>query len=302
MRTRSGNLRLPAGALIAALGGILLALAVAGEWGATGAYESFPPRPWERFDPGLANRTQDLESLYREAEARAGLPFRKLPPAAVMRTLYESVSDRFTHGDRSRYTPESNWILWAMGSLAPKFSMIQDPDALLKYGHSALCSEVSHVLVRLAGKAGIPSRHVNFNGHVAVEAWYDDGGHFYDPDLEVTVPGRNGKVLSADDLARDRDRVLRAYAGRGNDAYVRRIADIIGSREDNRFLPVAPDLRPPPLSPRLAIVERAAGIGKFAVPALLVLLGLRLLHLPPRKRRQDQEGIDRQRESRIPPQ
>ncbi len=261
------------GIVLLALGACLLALSLLGRWTRMGRYESFPPRSWERFDPALVKATPDLESLYRAAQARADRPFREIAPAEAMQVLYETVADRFTHGDKSTYSPFGNWILWALGAANRRYRDIQDPDALLRGGHSALCGDVSYVLMRLAGMAGIPARHVLLEGHIVMEARYDGSWHAYDPDLEVAARDDVGDVASAETLERRPDLIRRSYSGRGDPGYVETIVVIYRSSADNRYIAYPAEAGITTPGQRPGRVEQAAGYAAFLLPVVLIAAG-----------------------------
>lgn len=217
-------------------GAVLLVLTALGRWTGLGRYADFSPRSWERFDPAMAARTPSLDALFREAQSRAPRPFRELPPEEKMRVLHDTVADRFTNGDRAKYSPLSNWFLWALGAVDPLRRDIQAPDVLLRNGHSALCGDVSYVLIRLAEKAGIPARHVHLEGHILMEAWYAEGWRAYDPDLEVVVQDGSGAVYSVERLIQEPSLLREAYSHRGDPAYTDVVVALFTSVEDNRYI------------------------------------------------------------------
>lgn len=279
--------RTRAGVVLLVLGVFLLGLSLLGRWTALGKYPSFPPRPWERFDPTLAESTPDLESLYRAAQAWADRPLHEIAPAEAMQVLYDTVANRFTHGDRARYSPFSNWILWALGAAIPQYGDIQDPDVLLRGGHSALCGDVSYVLMRLAGMAGIPTRHVLLEGHIVMEARYDGSWHAYDPDLETVARDDAGAVACVATLERRPDIVRKSYAGRGNPAYVETIVAIYLSAANNEYLAYPADPGPATPGQRPGRVKRAASVAAFLLPAALIAAGAALAAGGGRRRRRD---------------
>ncbi len=266
-----------AGILLLVLGVSLLGLSITGRWTSMGRYASFPPRTWERFDPALAESTPDLESLYRAAQTRAPRPLSDMSPPAAMQVLYETVADRFTHGERAIYSPFGNWVLWALGIVNRRYRDIQDPDALLRGGHSALCGDVSYVLMRMAGTAGIPTRHVLLEGHIVMEARYDGGWHVYDPDLEVVARDDSGVVADAETLSRRTDLVRQSYAGRGDPSYVESIVAIYGSTGDNMFLEYPERRLFGPSGQRPGRVEQAAHYMAFILPGVLIAAGVVLM-------------------------
>ncbi|GJL80341.1 MAG: hypothetical protein NPINA01_33300 [Nitrospinaceae bacterium] len=261
---------------------ILLLLTSLGQWFGAGSYKSNPPRSWapdhwERFDPALVKKTPDLDSLYRAAEARAPGPLNTLPPKEAMKFLYETTADRFTHASTADHNIFSNWILAAMRILHPEFAQIGDADALLRNGYSAYCSQVSFILLKLAEKAGIRPRHVGLSGHVVMEAWYDDDWHLYDPDLEIAPEDENGSIFSVDDLSRDINLALAAYAERGVESYVKEIAGVIASREDNTFMSYPVGSHFIWKKQVVALLEKAAEVLKFVIPILTALVGIAIL-------------------------
>jgi hypothetical protein len=256
---------------------LLLALSLLGDGTAAGRYQNFPPRPWERFDPALSAATPDMRSLYRAAETRAGGPLRDLPAAKRMEVLFGVVSDRFTHGNRATYSPYSNWILWTLGLVVPRYRDIQDPDVLLKYGHSLLCGDVSFVLMGLAAMSGIPARHVLLNGHILMEAWYDGDWHAYDPDLEVWIRGQNGRVLSVREAIGRVPLITEAYAGKGDARFLKSVLEIFADPSDDRYLTYPPRGLFGGSGQRPGRLEQAAGYGRYGIPAAFLAAGSLLL-------------------------
>ena len=285
MRREAGPHRKRLGVILIALGCGLLAVSAFGVWTHMGKYRNYPPRPWERFDPSLAETTLDLDALYQVVEARAERPFGELPPSERMQVLYETVSDRFTHGDRAVYSPFSNWVMWMLGHINRRYLDIQDPDVLLRNGHSALCGDVSYVLIRLASKAKIPSRHVLLNGHIVMEAWYSGGWHAYDPDFEVAVKDPDGFVLGAETLSGKPDLIRQAYAGRGNPAFLENLVSIYITRKDNLWMTYPVESGITVKGQRPGRVEQAARLGRILLPIAMVLIGAFLAGVPRRKER-----------------
>ncbi|MBI5343660.1 MAG: hypothetical protein HZB63_10195 [Deltaproteobacteria bacterium] len=265
-----------AGIVLIAIGSCLLAVSLLGRWTSLGKYPGFPPRPWERFDPVLSETTPDLASLYRAAQARVPQPLRETAPADAMQVLYETVADRFTHGDRATYSPFGNWLLWALGGSNRSFRDIQDPDVLLRGGHSALCGDVSFILMRLAGMAGIPARHVLLDGHIVMEARHDGSWHAFDPDLEVVVRDEAGVVLSAEALARRPDLVRRSYSGRGDPANIESIVAIYASTANTEYMTYPAQSIFGPQGQRPGRVEKAAHFAVFIIPGSMIAAGAAL--------------------------
>jgi len=167
-------------------GTILLAVALAGH---TGVYTGLSQ---------LANGTpRSMEILFAQATRK---DFKTLSPAGQMQRLYSAVTDRIPDSRLSTHTVFTNWIMWALGSVDSDLSTIRLPNNLLRYTDSAFCSQQSYLLLTLAEKAGISSRHVGLIGHVVMEAWYDGAWHMYDPTFGI-VPTFNGTVASVSDLS-----------------------------------------------------------------------------------------------------
>ena len=266
-------MRRTAGLILVLVGAILLGVSMVGDRTDAGRYFNLPPRSWERFDLSLASRTPDMESLYRAAHGRASRNLREMPPQETMDLLYGVVSDRFTHGDRATYSPFSNWLLWSLGFADPRFRDIQDPDALLRNGHSALCGDVSHVLMGLAELSRIPTRHVLLDGHIVMEAWYDGNWHAYDPDMEVVIRDEAGRVLSVREVAASPDRVQRAYSVRGDPAFTNTIVGIYGNIASHRYIAYPRRNVVGARGQRPGRVEQAAGVARFAVPLAFLVAG-----------------------------
>jgi len=170
-------MRRTAGPVLVLAGAFLLAVSLIGDRTVAGRYVNLPPRSWEHFDPTLASRTPDLESLYRAAQGRVSRDLLEMPPQEAMDILYGTVADRFTHGDQATYSAFSNWVLWTLGFADPRSGTSRTRTTLLRNSHSAMCGETSYILLRLAEMSGILIRHALLDGHIVMEAWYDGGWH-----------------------------------------------------------------------------------------------------------------------------
>lgn len=176
-------------------GAILLAAALAGH---SGLYTGL-----DRLANGAP---RSVESLFAQA---AGQDFKTLSPEDQMQRLYSAVTDRIPHSGLSSHTVFTNWIMWALGTVDSDLGTIRMPNNLLRYTDSAICSQQSYLLLTLAEKAGIPSRHVGLIGHVVMESWYDGAWHMYDPTFGI-VPTFNGTVASVAGL-RENGSLLAQY-------------------------------------------------------------------------------------------
>jgi hypothetical protein len=266
-------------------GTILFVIAGLGEWAGVGVETDPDVRSWERFDPDLAARTRSLDALYEAAQSRAEGDLRQMPPAQAMEVLFDTVNARFTHGE-TEHTLLSNWILWTLGLVNPKLGGVRSPEVLLDRYQSALCGRVSFVLMNLAERAGIRPRHVGLNGHVVMEAWYDDEWHMYDPDFEIAPRRGTGPVLSVDAFSRDPALVRELYVDKKGADRVQIVIDKIISREDNSFVSYPVGSQFEWKSQVLLLFEKAAEVLKFAVPIVFLAVGMALILLDRRGRLQ----------------
>lgn len=255
-------------------GGVLLLLTLLGSMTNLSNYSNNKMQKWNRFDPSLLVKTSSLKTLQTYAENRISDEFSN---KQIMNELSDIVMNRFTHSDQAKYNIFSNWLLYLMGQAHPAFTSIHDPNILLHYGHSALCSEQSYLLFILAERFGIRARHVGLNGHVVMEAWYDNEWHMYDPDLEVVPEVSGCGVISVEALSRESVLLNALYQGRGTSAYVENIIKIFTSRKDNTFMNY----------PRLAhfewkvnvlfYFERMANWLRWIIPLLMMVVGMLIL-------------------------
>ena len=185
------------------LGALGLLLSLLGEVSDLGKYTSSDPRSWESFDQKLVDNTPDYISLQNKLDSLINQSINQsMSEQEKMFQAYDLVTHRFTHTDEAKYNLFSNWLLWLMGKVYTPFAYIRQPEVLVNLGHSSLCSEQAYLLQTLAESQGIRTRSVGLNGHVVMEAWYDNDWHLYDPDLEVVPLLDDGRVLSLDELAR----------------------------------------------------------------------------------------------------
>ena len=248
------------------LGLLGLLLSILGEVTKLGEYQSFPQREWEQFDPNSVTELPNIVAMKNKIDQ--SLP-QSLTEQEKMFVIYDLVIHRFTHGNQSKYNIFSNWLLWLTGKIASPLSFVRSPDILLEHGHSALCGTQAYVLQNLAESYGIPTRRVGMNGHVVMEAWYENDWHLYDPDLEVIPITADQKILSLDELARSPELVGRYYKGSGSKEYVDSVVEIVSSREDNSFELYWM------IEKHVAYrAERLANIAKWVIPSILLLTGL----------------------------
>jgi len=253
------------GATLALAGVTLLLVALLGQFTAMGEYRSAPPRAWEAFNPAMARNVRSFDKLVEASQSKSSKG-----AAETMRRSYSLVIKRFTH-KAAQHTVWSNWLLWGMGKVHPPFAHIRNPQTMLQNGYSLLCDQSSYLLLRLALQHGIKARHVGLDGHVVMEAWYNGDWHLYDPDLEVIPEDENGKVLSVEALAGS-PKLLKRYYGRFSGDKTSMVS-ILGSRENNTYMSYPPGAWFEWKSNVLFWFEKLAEVLKFAIPALVVLLG-----------------------------
>jgi len=262
------------------LGGImLLTICILGEWGGTTNYERTPGHSWERFDARLGERSNDLLSLYAEAERRHGVSLESLSAAEIMDVLFSTVCDRFGHG-QATYSLFSNWILWALGKLWSPIGAVHEPNSLLKYGMIGICDQQSYLLVTLALKRGIQARHVGLGGHIVMEAWYGNDWHMYDPDEEVIAidpENIDAGVQSVEVLSRNPDLVRKLYSEHRSGPSLKKIVRFFMTRENNTFVSGPEGSWFNWKSQVLMIFERMCAYLKWIIPVCIVLLGVGLI-------------------------
>lgn len=261
------------GLLLTISGLVLFGITCLGYSTSLGRYQEFTPRNGELFDVSLVGKTQDMQSLLTEAQ---GDGVHKVPPVETMYRLWLLVAKRFSHGDQAKYSIYRNWILWSLGQVWSSVAYIRDPDELLR-GHSALCDQVSYVLLALAQRAGLPVRHVGLNGHVVMEAWYENDWHMYDPDLEVVVLDEQGIVMSVEELALRPDLLSQALPKTDTISEKERIVSLFTTREDNSFVAYPSGSYFEWKSQLLVTLEPFLNIAKSVLPLILIFIGVVLL-------------------------
>jgi hypothetical protein len=264
---------------LAVCGWLIFAVAIIGHFSSLGDYPSVAAREWERFDRSLVSECRSWAALQREAQRRVVFMNAHGGAEEVMLALFGLVTERFTH-HAARHTFLSNWLLATFGAVHPGFAHIRSPEIMVQRGHSLLCDQSSYLLLRLALENGIWARHVGLDGHVVMEAWYDDDWHMYDPDLEIMPRTLGGDVLSVEELARTPDLLLKYY---GNFASM---VDIVGSRKNNTYMSYPAAAWFEWKSNALYWFEKLAECLKFVLPLLVGCVGVLLLfHSAPISRR-----------------
>ena len=147
----------------------------------------------EEFDPSLQTlSTVDkavafCDGLYMEkARNNETIKINEAYPDIVSSVIRK----RFYHG-YSMYGFSNNYMaMMVSGVIEEGLSAIVVPDDILKYPYAA-CSQQSIVFMEILNRKGFPTRKVEFkgkkNGHFCFEVYYNNGWHFYDPDMEPSV-------------------------------------------------------------------------------------------------------------------
>lgn len=194
-----------------------------------------------------------------------------------MQYIYQFVVTRFNHkngkGDGTpRYSLFDNYLLYFAGFIHPHLNHIKDPKYLFIQEKIQICSELSYLMVVMAEQQGIRARHVGLNGHVVMEAFYDDDWHMYDP-LHKIIPIHNKEVKSVHFLERNPN-ILRKMYQRSNysEKFIEHNLDIFTSKHDNTFISY------PPLSQFnwkatvLLYFEKIMHYFKWLIPILLIMM------------------------------
>ncbi len=158
-----------------------------------------------------------------------------------MDAIYKFVVNRFNHenggGDGTpRYSIFDNYLLYFAGFIHSHFSHIKDPKYLFAQEKIQICSELSYLMVIMAKRQGIRARHVGLNGHVVMEAFYNDDWHMYDPMYKI-IPMYNKEVKSVHFLARNPNILRNMYQRNNyNEQFIKHNLDIFTSKHDNTFV------------------------------------------------------------------
>lgn len=231
-----------------------------------------------------------IAGLLRPAAARgssgeiAGYDQPVLPPAAVSALLTEDVADpgvewlEHAHsvvGDGLAHglvllRPEQSWVLW-LGSRITGYQLMatQDPQVIIR-ARRGFCSQTAAVLQAAARNAGVPSRFLDFDGHVALEVQVDGKWFVADTDYDVLYPF---DVEALADPA-SKPTVERLLAQRGFDAETIDVyLDIVQDEPARRH---EIDM---PHEPLAAKWERTGVMLSWVLPVLAVVFGLLLLKL-----------------------
>ena len=245
----------------------LVIVSLLGDYTSFGAYTSRDASGDEQFEESLVESIHSVEDLVAFSFRKVEDP-QLLSDEQKMLLLYEAVINRFTHSRGARHTLGSNWILYCIGRIMYPLGFIWDHTLFLAKGHSLICSQSSYLLMQVALQNGIVARHVGLNGHVVMEAWYDNDWHMFDPDREIIIRDRQGTILSVEEISIDMELMKKKYAGDHED-----LIPIIASREDNSFISYPPGCYFEWKSQVLLYVEKCMQYLKYCMPLLFILFG-----------------------------
>ncbi len=153
----------------------------------------------EEFDPSL----KELNSVNKLVKYCDSL-FKEKTSTNDVINFEETYSDitslvvrkRFYHG-YSLYGFSTNFMAMLLSQVSINgLSAIVIPDDILKYPFAA-CSQQSIVFMEVLKRKGFLTRKVGFTGkkygHFCFEVYYNNGWHFYDPDMEPDVSVLNAQ-------------------------------------------------------------------------------------------------------------
>jgi len=139
----------------------------------------------EEFDPVLAKRIQNLETLdfVIDSIVSAKLALKTNEKDILAKVTASVIRYRFFHG-YSHYSLSENWIAAVAGKLVwYNLSAIVLPNDILKYPMAA-CSQQSIVLMEHFRNKKIPFRKIAFDHHFAVEGLINGQWIYFDTNLE----------------------------------------------------------------------------------------------------------------------
>jgi hypothetical protein len=184
----------------------------------------------EEYNPSLSrlNSVEKLEnycdSIYnsRNLKSDKSISNDVYPGIAV-----EAIKQKFYHG-YSYFGISDNYLAKA---LEPIFinkpvSAIVDPEDIVKYPMAA-CSQQSILLTKLLTNKGYNVRKVGFynpqvGGHFAIEVFYNDSWHFYDPNKEMDFAYlQTLNRPSAEFLASNPEILVKAYQYRESETMLK---------------------------------------------------------------------------------
>ena len=250
------------------LGISLLMLSLLGDYGIDDSDGSHVITKGETVDKHLANVKSVGDILHI---LRVDAPeYNNFPEEKRIIILYDIVTNRFSHCSGDKHTIRTNWILWTLGLIHPVLRTTWNPNIWLRKADCLVCSQSSYLLMKLSIAVGIRARHVGLDGHVVMEAWYQNDWHMFDPDMRVIPRDERGSILSVEQLAMQPTLVERYYIGDKSPA-----GKAIISRENNSFVSYPLGAYFEWKSQVMMYVEKFLDIMKYVLPLLFIYIGFK---------------------------
>ncbi|MEM1142998.1 MAG: hypothetical protein AAGI88_10470 [Pseudomonadota bacterium] len=247
--------------LLLLAGFVLLSVTIIGD-SCFGRQGTLRPRPNEHFSEEVATEVRSMDALL--LFALDGLTIEsfqvKSQEEQLMFRLYEATAKRFKHGAAS-HNLLTNWPLWVAGTFRPEPINIKAPEILVRNSTVGLCGQLSRLLAELAEQAGIQARVVQLEGHVVMEAHFDNSWHMYDVTNEVptiSLHDRTKTLPSVEALINDPERLSDVYGSKGDE-----VVNLYLSTGNNRYGDPDKDK---------IQRERASEALKYAIPFLLIVV------------------------------
>ena len=252
--------------IIIVVSGAVLAISLLGDLTCLGNYRRAKVLKWERFEPSLTSRIRSLDDISIEAERR-NPDFIHMDEKEKIIILYEVVIERFCHGIAS-HNLFSNWILFGTSLIFPQTGAMSDPNLILRKGNGVICSQISDILVQVAKRNGILARNFGLNGHVVIEAWFENGWHCFDPDLEVVpIDPTSGKIQSVEEASINEILLRKYYNGEKLAAL-----QCFLTRKDNAASPIGWRSSSVWAVDVLRIIEKTLEILKYLLPISVLIV------------------------------
>jgi hypothetical protein len=261
-----------AGAILILAGALLLGLPLVGLI-----------RPAD-FRPSFAEETLPYDAALALLDAAYGRDGASGPFLERAVAIYDVATVYEWPHERARVAPTDNWILWAAAWADPllRRAGLTDLDDLFSVYQSVLyeralgrgfgiCSQNALGLVDLLDRRyRIEAHLVELHGHVVAEATLPTGERWLlDPSIGVTLP------FGIDRAAEEMTAIRAAYAPTPH-------AALAATYDEAGNVRLA-EAGTKPFRPKLHAIERASDVAKWAVPAVMIAVGVLLW--PWRRRR-----------------
>tara|TARA_B100000508_G_scaffold98015_1_gene76873 strand:- start:29026 stop:30627 length:1602 start_codon:yes stop_codon:yes gene_type:complete len=107
-------------------------------------------------------------------------------PQVTAQRVVELVSSSFNFKYRP-YKCYENPISYLINTIHPGISQVCDSKFLFEHSDDAFCGQQSKLIADIARKLKLNYRYVVFSNHVAIELFYNDNWHYFDPTNTVFV-------------------------------------------------------------------------------------------------------------------